>query len=311
MNMINCIIETEQDPALADDPLWRGPNMAAMAPINCKPRPCVEDEYYRLDRFDALAERAASSLLAIPASRGLRWLNLGGWFSKPATNVIHWDDDKHTPQPYNPDPKFWTSVSERIVYVLMSRVGPSAVDGVFIDDEGGFIKADGTPEMYEQANRMAWLRRVTSPFVAAFGCKRVNYACCDPKRGLDTKAWWGAPLPSGAMDGISSVDCYSDETHPNKTWSWKRRNVAACLARGETVSHHPPAIWNSAKKQVATPEQAAEDLYAAILADSARGVTTHFCAAYAWKSPLDPNVNHWPLMAATIKRALAMANRLR
>ena len=308
--MINCIIETEQDPALADDPLWRGPNMAAMATINCKPRPCVEAEYYRIERFDSLADRAAAHLLDTPAGRGLRWLNLGGWFSKPATSSILWDDARTSRQSYNPDPRFFTAASQRIVDVLMRRVGRSAVDGIFVDDEGGFIKSDGSIELYEQANRMAWLRRVTSPFVAAFGCKRVNYACCEPKRGIDTKAWWGAPLPSGAMDGVSNVDCYSDDTDPNKTWTWKRRNVAACLARGETVSHHPPAIWDGNKRQVATPEQAAEDLYGAILADSARGVTTHFCASYIWRSPLDLKVNHWPLMASTINRALALANRL-
>lgn len=305
------IFETEQSIADAADPLWRSDSTAAMAPVNLMGPPG-----YPPDRYNQAIAEAAEHLRSLPAEKGLRWLNLGGWFGKYEFGQTQWGG-KFYSQPWNPDPAPLLAVSAHIAELLgKSRVAD--LDGIFIDNEGRAIRADGQVEKYEQSSRMAFLRRAVAPLSSLYDCPVVNYACADPPRGARTTAWWDAntPLPRGTIDGTSSVDCYSTDNIA-QWWSRKRENVAACLRSGPTIPHGPALIYHRGR-QIATPEEAARDTYDAILADSARGVRTHFIATYMWHVPTSikptpdgrPSREHLPLLADTVKRAVASASRL-
>lgn len=297
MNTVTVIVETEQSPDLAADPLWRSERTAAMIPLSWM---ADAAGYATPAWLGPQLPRVAELLRAMPVH--LRWLNMGGWygnyeFASPSYGGVT------TPQPHNPNPDRLTAGTAYVARRLR-ELGVDALAGVYVDNEGTAIKADGTAERYEQANRMAFLRRCLTPLAEGYDCPIVNFACANPPNPAKTLGWWGGPFKRGTIDGTQSVDTYSGRGEPNSEWAVKRRNVRECVKAGPVITHGP-ALYRWQDRVYSTPEEAAQDTYDGIIADTAVGVRTHFIAAYEWKEH-----EHWPLLAATIKRAAASAARL-
>lgn len=297
MSRLSIIVETEQSLDQAAMPLWRSEHTAAVVPVRFHAGP---DDYGTPAVLGPQMAAAAKLLMETPEP--LRWLGLGDWFGLYEFASPEWGGVKH-PQPHNPKPDRLTAACEYLAEVLRGW-GVDALAGIYIDNEGQARKADGTIEKNEQARRMAFLRRCAAPLVEAFGCPVLNFACASPRDPAKTLGWWGAPLGRGTIDGTQSVDTYSCRGDAASEWSVKRANIRECLRSGPVIPHGP-ALYRYEHKVYCTVEEAAQDTYDAIIADTAAGCRTHFIAAYMW-----PDREHWPLLADTIKRAAASAARL-
>lgn len=299
-----CIYETEQRMEDAAMPLFSTTNTAAMAPINWMADPAV----LRPAHLEQRVREAVAHLNTVPRGRGLRWLNMGGWFCDGEFGPKAWGGKVTTPDySKTPDIGRWLALSMEALTIALDA-GLGELDGVYIDAESPWKGASGVWERDGEQTFRAWfLRRVTEPWTAKFGCEVLNFGFGKPSTAVPTIGWWGGPLKSGKVTDTSSVECYSiDSGDGPKSLATKFTAIRSCLRTGKVIPHLPPLFEDGLPRHAGyqSRDQAVAQIETIITACAALGVETVICAAYMW--PRD----QWPILTDTINRALARADTL-